>query len=354
MKRLAAPFLPLVFLVLAFGCGRDAGPTAPGAGALVPDAASGAVELAAGSVDGLAAAVAAAGTNGTVLVKAGTHTESGTVLIEHPVTLLGEDGAVIRSGIAPFPIAASDEIHAALHIRGANSVTVQGIRFEPTGTDGNTAILIQDASHAQVQDNVFTGFEVSVMVQNGDWARIAGNDVTASDLGLNQGYDAFGVVVMNGSHNEVAGNKFRNGVFGLWACGTAGVARDNYFTANYVGLILCKVPEGVDIDGTIYGSLLSANRWQVEGNLSEGNFGEGYLAIDGANHNRLVNNAANSNGTYDIELTADSYRFGFFTPASHDNTVIVGSQKGLVVKDCGNDNRLIAVEGVDISQDPCY
>src|SRR5688572_18640721 len=45
------------------------------------------VTLPAGSVDGLAAAIAAAGPGGRVLVKSGAHTESGPVVIPHTLLL---------------------------------------------------------------------------------------------------------------------------------------------------------------------------------------------------------------------------------------------------------------------------
>jgi hypothetical protein len=51
------------------------------------------VEVPDGSVDALADAIAMAGPNGVVLLKAGTHTETGTVQIPFRVHLVGEEGA---------------------------------------------------------------------------------------------------------------------------------------------------------------------------------------------------------------------------------------------------------------------
>jgi hypothetical protein len=67
----------------------------------------------------------------------------------------------------------------------------------------------------------------------------------------------------------------------------------------------------------------------------------------------LVENAGSGNGTYDIELTGDSFRFGFLTPASFRNTVRAGSESTLLIKDCGNDNTVIRGNQVDVGGDPC-
>jgi hypothetical protein len=75
--------------------------------------------------------------------------------------------------------------------------------------------------------------------------------------------------------------------------------------------------------------------------------------IDGANRNTLSNNAASSNSAYNIELAGDSLRFGFLTPMSFENTLHVGGDRGLVIKDCGQNNRILGnATLVDTSADP--
>lgn len=78
-----------------------------------------AVELAAGSVDGLAAAIAEAGEGGTVLVKAGEHLERGTVTVSHRVKIIGEEGAVILSGTQH--LYSVGYVQPALHILSATT-----------------------------------------------------------------------------------------------------------------------------------------------------------------------------------------------------------------------------------------
>jgi parallel beta-helix repeat protein len=89
----------------------------------------------------------------------------------------------------------------------------------------------------------------------------------------------------------------------------------------------------------------------VRSNTASNN-GRGYLVIDGANNNTLQRNAATGSQFYDLELTADTYRFGFLTPASYHNTV---KEKNRTVKDCGNGNRILqAATLVDTTADPCF
>ena len=59
------------------------------------------------------------------------------------------------------------------------------------------------------------------------------------------------------------------------------------------------------------------------------------------------------NAAYDIELTTDSYRFGFLTPKSFKNTVIAGSYPNIKIKDCGENNSITGGIKVNTTTDPC-
>ena len=83
------------------------------------------------------------------------------------------------------------------------------------------------------------------------------------------------------------------------------------------------------------------------------NFNVGYLVIDGANNNLLLNNDASGNVSYDIELTGDSERFSFFTPFSFENKVVAGKFQSISIKDCGVDNTVKGGMQVDTSVDLC-
>ena len=76
--------------------------------------------------------------------------------------------------------------------------------------------------------------------------------------------------------------------------------------------------------------------------------------IDGSNHNTLTNNHARGNGTYDVELTPLTDRFGLDDlPASHDNVVNAGRYQDIKVKDCGTNNTVHGGDQVDTTVDAC-
>ena len=54
-----------------------------------------------------------------------------------------------------------------------------------------------------------------------------------------------------------------------------------------------------------------------------------------------------------MELTTDSYRFGFLTPMSYDNTVNAGSFQNIRIKDCGRNNKITGGIKVNTTTDPC-
>jgi hypothetical protein len=168
--------------------------------------------------------------------------------------------------------------------------------------------------------------------------------------------NVFGIVVINGDKVRIVRNDVSNALFGVWPCDRDGSVLDNTFHENYIGLILCTVFDGdfVYPSGDNSGTDASTNHWRVIGNLSTGNLDAGYLVIDGANHNLLKDNDASNNGTYDIDLAGDSYRFGFLTPKSFDNTVKAGLFQHVKIKNCGENNTVIGGQLVDNTQDPCF
>jgi hypothetical protein len=108
-------------------------------------------------------------------------------------------------------------------------------------------------------------------------------------------------------------------------------------------MILCDVPEGSFLlpGGAIIGSDVSGNHWLAAGNTATGNIYAGYMVIDGANNNLLINNAASGNGVYDMELLGATCLFGFPTPTSFNNKVVVGSHRNITINDFGSNNRII-------------
>jgi len=312
------------------------------------------VELPPNSHDALAAAIAAAGKKGTVKVRAGNHYESQTVTITHEVKIIGETGAIFEFDTQPLPPASA--LDPALYIKGTDDVTIWGLDIRPKSSVGGTAILVENSEDAIIGRNIMREHQFGVMLEQADEAQIYKNTISTTTVWQTGALaDVHGIVVINGKKVAVEKNDISNALFGLWACDENGEAERNTFHENFIGLILCKVPANAFPlpGGKLAGSALSGAKWKVEDNNATGNFDAGYLVIDGANNNRLEDNNASNNGTYDIELTGDTYRFGFLTPKSFENKVVAGKFQNIVIKNCGKNNKVIGGQLVDNSVDPC-
>jgi len=299
------------------------------------------VVLEAGSVDGLADAIDEAGEGGKIVVEAGTHYESARVVISEEVRIIGQPGAVIES-------AASDNM-PALHVKDTEDVKIRGIELVSTGSNGTMGLLIEDSEETKFKNNSFLGFDRSIAIEESEESKIIENTIVGS--GANHGF-----ININGEDTKVMGNEVSNCVFGTWLCDEGGKYKYNTTHSNFIGMILCKVPAGAFPlpDGGSTGSENPGNEWNVKHNASNDN-SWGYLIIDGANNNSIKFNSASNNSSYDMELVGDSYRFGFLTPTSYENTVKAGSNNDdLVIKDCGEDNSVTGGDQVDIDLDPCF
>lgn len=312
---------------------------------------SNAIELAAGSVDGLAAAIAEAGPGGTVLVKAGEHVENRSVVIRHKVSIIGEEGAVLISGVQPLGIAG--QLDPALHLLNADGILIYGLDLRADSEHGGTGILLQNASKSFISNNHLTNFELSIVNQHGDHSFISKNTIVGSSIWQsNFAIEVHGIVNINGDRVRIFNNNISNTIFGIWACDESGLLTGNTTNSNFIGLILCKVPLYVPLpDGSIVGSENAGTNWIAHHNTANGNFHVGIIVIDGANNNLLVMNKAANNADANVELAGDTDRFGFLTPTSFDNKVI--SAAGISIKDCGINNSIHGGDLVDTNLNPC-
>ena len=297
-----------------------------------------------GSVDGLEAAIAEAGPDGEVVLAAGLHKISGTVMVDIPVSIVGEDGAILESS----NLTDDEGVKAALHILGADGARIENLIIQ-TPVDANVAanagIVIESASDVQIVDSQITGHTNGILVEYGDRTLLKGNAVvTTKD----------GIIVINGKDVSIQDNWLTCARFGMWLGSEQGDVSGNTMQGNYVGLLLCS-PRNFLISGEVRITESPATGWMVYQNNSFGN-AWGYLVFDGANNNLLMNNAAALNTSYDIELGGESERFGIVTPTSSNNTVIQGlNYKGLKVKVCGVNNQALGhVNLVDTTEDPCF
>ena len=311
------------------------------------------VEVPADSQDALADAISEAGEGGTVILKAGNHMESGTMLISHKVTIEGEDGAVLISQSLPgteYPVV----VDPAIHILNASGTVIKNLDIRPAGDVGGTAILIQSSTHVTVTHNTISQFQNGVLIKGGNRARITFNNIAASGLwATGEIPESMGVIVSIGDFATVNGNTVSNALAGIWSCARYGVNSGNTTDQNFIGQLICKVPDlnHQFPDGSTNGSEFPGTKWLFIFNTANTNGWFGYLVIDGANRNALLANKGSGNATYDMELTADTERFGFLTPKSENNLVYAFAE--MIVKDCGEGNKVVGGTLVDNEAEPC-
>ena len=306
-----------------------------------------AVIVPAGSVDQLTAAIAETGPGGEVVLAAGLHKISSTVMVDIAVSIVGEDGAILESANS----STEEGVKPALHIIGANGARIENLTIQipadPNVAPATTGIVVENASDTRITDNQIKGHASGILVEYGDRALVKGNAIQTK---------GHGIVVINGDDVSIQDN-WLSGVLtatGMWVGGKRGDISGNTMQGCGIGLLLCT-PRFFNISGVVRNTETPATGWMVYQNNAVGG-AWGYLAFDGANNNILMNNSAALNANYDIELGGESSRFGFVSPTSFDNTVIQGLKyKGLKVKVCGENNKAQGyVNLVDAELDPCF
>lgn len=302
------------------------------------------VVLEAGSVDGLANALAAAGYNGTVLVASGDHYESGRVEITQRVRIQGEPGAVLHV-TAP---GVGFTLDPALYIRNASRVQISGLEIRAQNGYGHTAILVENGNQVRIHNNNFFDFHVAIWTYGADHGSISNNYLR----GRNSGED-FGMILQRGVGLIVFSNEVTNYYTGIFMSDRNGIALQNETYGNSIGMFMCTAANSFLPDGTPMTAPDACNHWIFFSNNSHDNF-LGYLGMDNAHHNILVRNNAANNAGYDIYLRGEVQDGDITYPTSYDNTVIsLGALSNLIIKGCGENNTIIGGTQVDTSIDPC-
>jgi nitrous oxidase accessory protein NosD len=308
-----------------------------------------AVTVPAGSVDQLAAAIAEAGPGGEVVLAAGLHQISGTVMVDITVSIVGEDGAILESANA----STEDGVKPALHIIGADGTRIENLTIQvpadPNVAAATNGIVIENSSDVQIIDNEIAGHGTGVLVEYGDRTLVKGNAIKTT---------AHCIVAINGDDVSIQDNWLSGAITatGMWVGGKRGDISGNTMQGCGIGLLLCT-PRFFKISGEFRTTETPATGWMVYQNNAVGG-AWGYMAFDGANNNFLMNNSASLNSGYDIELggtTSTAFSPDFVVPTSFDNTVIQGFKyKGLKVKVCGENNQAKGhIDLVDADVDPC-
>jgi hypothetical protein len=348
MKRYAG-LIGLFVLFFAVGC-ADEGPVGPiiptdDYAALVAEmealeadlegGGSGKVVVVPPGSNALASAIAEAGPEGTVLLSPGLHTESGTVLITHRVRIVGNPGAILEVDTNAWGPDHGDYFEPALHVLGTSRVVIWGVEIRPTTDPGGVAILVENSPHTVVGKTNLYGHQFGVIVHGGDSSRVWKNTVVATDIRWPDSFTPINLVVSVGGHVKLAENDVSNGISGIFVSDEKGSMWGNEIHNNdFAGVILCNLLPMPGPGSTIIQAEFPATGWTVERNNAHKN-ATGYLLLDGANNNLLVNNAASNNvGLHDIDL----FGANGSQPSSFENRVDAGSYKDLTIQDCGVDN----------------
>ncbi len=314
------------------------------------------IVLPAGSVDGLADAIADAGPGGTVVLATGPHVETETVTITHRIRLVGEDGAELIFDDAPIEV--SGQVEVGLHFIGANRCLVRNIDFRIAGAVGGTAILLQESDRAFITRNTMEDYQFGVLIEKSNRTFITQNDIAVSDLWQigETIVQSFGIVNVNGLRTRVYGNQLSGGITGVWACDKGGYIAHNEFFNNLEGIILCKVPAEYNYllpDGYLLAAEVSCKDWAVFLNDSHDNLDAGYQVIDGANNNFILANSAMNNVRVAYEFAGDTERFGLgVTPSSFNNTTLIFGDDTYV--DCGQGNQVFGGTALDNTGENCF
>ncbi len=315
------------------------------------------VEIPAGSTNALEQAINNACANGVIYLKAGTHTENNPITITKSIKIVGEAGAVLKvksSLNTPNPTTGERVLNPALHFLNAPRSAILDVDIQSFPADGSTAILLENSNESAVLRCKIGKFQSAIMVEKSDRVAIMRNTVVSTTAWQTGTDGAESIVVINGKSAYISDNDVSNALFGIWPCDKWGTVERNYTHDNYLGIILCKVPLGGYVlpSGRGVGAEFSSTGVKTLNNKSTDNQW-GILVIDGANNSLLVNNELARNAAYDIELTTDTYRFGFLTPMSFNNVVNAGSFPNIRIKDCGRNNRITGGVRVNTATDPC-
>lgn len=308
------------------------------------------VNVPAGSVNQLQAAINSAGPNGKVVVQSGDHWESGTVTISQMVRLFGEPGAKIYFNVSGpgsnFPFTVTNVLDPAIHVKDCNQVWIKGLNIYPQSGNGSTGIFLEKARLARIESNLISGFQFGIWASDrSNMTRLYDNTLVGSSP---QG--VWGIVAESAPSIQIKGNhvsKYATCIFGSDVDGTMS---DNTTVGGFSGPLLCTVQGNIMLpSGKMLQNAVPCRDWLLIKNKAYESTWN-YVVIDGANNNFLFQNQSyNPSSGQDIYLLGDSYLVGSFTPTSFKNFVV--NTAGIVTVDCGLNNTVLG--GTKLNG-PCF
>lgn len=273
----------------------------------------------------LAERIAQAAPGAVVRVEAGTH--AGPLVLDKPVVLVGEAGAVIEGDgeSSVITITASDVTVRGLTITGSGASlaeehagvyvqrTASNALIEDNRIEGNLfGVFLKGSPAALVRDNVITGRSDLRMSERGNGVHLwnaPGSQVV--DNRIRHGRD--GVFTTTSKNNTFAGNTFEDLRFAIHYMYTNdSTIRDNVSIGNHAGYVIMfshriRARNNVSRGDRDHGLLLNyANEARVEGNRVSGG-SDKCVFIYNAHKNRFAENRFQGCGI-GIHFTAGSER----------------------------------------------
>jgi nitrous oxidase accessory protein len=158
-----------------------------------------------GTIRTLTQALQVAAPGARVVVKAGVYREP-TIVVQRPVTIAGEPGAVLES----------DQGRQILTVQ-ADDVTVRGLELRHVATsfvEDRAAIRVQDATNCVIEDNTIEDAFFGIYLARVDRCRVAGNRLHASKG--RESASGNGIHLWTSNHVTVEGNEItghRDGIY---------------------------------------------------------------------------------------------------------------------------------------------
>ena len=182
-----------------------AGAIALSSGSAVLRAQSDVVVSPSGTIRTLTQALQVAAPGARVVVKAGVYREP-TIVVQRPVTIAGERGAILES----------DQSRQILTVQ-ADDVTVRGLELRHVATsfvEDRAAIRVQDATNCVIEDNTIEDAFFGIYLARVDRCRVAGNRLHASKG--RESASGNGIHLWTSNHVTVEGNEItghRDGIY---------------------------------------------------------------------------------------------------------------------------------------------
>jgi nitrous oxidase accessory protein len=241
----------------------------------------------------LAAAVAGASPGDVLLLAPGLH--QGPVLLDRPLTLEGQPGAVVEG----------DGTGSVIVVTGAD-VVVRGLEVRGSGSDGAVVDagiqLRRDATGALIEGNRVIGNLHGIDV-HGAIDTIVRNNVIEGRRGARVNERGNGVYVWNAPGTLVEGNDIRWGRDGIFTNASkdnvfrGNLMRDLRFAVHYMYTNNSEVVGNVSIGNALGFALMFSNRIVVRDNLSLGDRTHGIM-LNYANNAEITGNLVRG-GTHD-------------------------------------------------------